>query len=186
MARVQMERTLVGQRLPGKVAFAATLLFPVLGAVCLLAPELVAEHLPHILGGVMLFVGAAAIVTVLMDRDSTPGKITVGTDIVMVVLGVVTLLNASESLNVIAVMWGLLGLEKAAAEIDEANAARGREGGWLAPLATGVLELVLGTMLLVAPLANLGHHVLLLGLELLVFPFHVHAKDGGPRVEVES
>lgn len=186
MARVQMERTLAGQRLPGKVAFAATLLFPVLGAVCLLAPELVAEHLPHILGSVMLFVGAADIVTDLLDRDSTPGKITVGTDIVMVVLGVVTLLNASESLNVIAVMWGLLGLEKAAAEIDEANAARGREGGWLAPLATGVFELVLGTMLLVAPLANLGHHVLLLGLELLVFPFHVHAKDGGPRVEVES
>ena len=186
MSRVEMERTLAGQRLPGKVAFAATLLFPLLGVVCLVASELVAEYLQHVLGSVMLFVGAADIVTDLLDRDSTPGKITVGTDVVMIVLGVVTLLNTSESLNVIAVMWGLLGLEKAAAEIDEANEARGRQGGWLAPLATGVFELVLGTMLLMAPLANLGHHVLLLGLELVVFPFHVHAKGAGPRVEIES
>lgn len=186
MSRVEMERTLAGQRLPGKVAFAATLLFPLLGVVCLVASELVAEYLPHVLGSVMLFVGAADIVTDLLDRDSTPGKITVGTDVVMIVLGVVTLLNTSESLNVIAVMWGLLGLEKAAAEIDEANEARGRQGGWLAPLAAGVFELVLGTMLLMAPLANLGHHVLLLGLELVVFPFHVHAKGAGPRVEIES
>lgn len=186
MSRVEMERTLAGQRLPGKVAFAATLLFPLLGVVCLVASELVAEYLPHVLGSVMLFVGAADIVTDLLDRDSTPGKITVGTDVVMIVLGVVTLLNTSESLNVIAVMWGLLGLEKAAAEIDESNEARGRQGGWLAPLATGVFELVLGTMLLMAPLANLGHHVLLLGLELVVFPFHVHAKGAGPRVEIES
>lgn len=186
MARVQMDRKPTDKRFSGKVAFAATLLFPILGAACLLAPELIAEHLPYVLGSVMLFVGAADIVTDLLDRDSTPGTITVGTDIVMVVLGAVTLLNTTESLNVIAVMWGLLGLEKAAAEIDEAHAARSRACGWLAPLATGVFELVLGTMLLMAPLANLGHHVLLLGLELVVFPFHVNAKDGAPHVEVES
>ena len=73
-------------------------------------------------------------------------------------------------------MWGLLGLEKAAREIDEAADARYTGKGWLVPLATGVFELALGTMLLISPLANLGHHVLLLGLELIVFPFHVHAE----------
>lgn len=170
-----MDRNPKGQKIPGKVAFAATLLLPILGVACLVIPEPVAEHLPHILGAVMLFVGAADIVTDLLDKGSVPGKITVGTDVVMIVLGIVTLLNTTESLNVIAVMWGLLGLEKAAHEIDESLEARASSGKWLMPLATGVFELVLGTMLLIAPIANLGHHVLLLGLELIVFPFHVHA-----------
>ena len=175
MSRVQMERHLAGQKLSGKVAFVATLLFPILGVACLLLSEQVAAHLPHILGAVMLFVGAADIFTDLLDKGSVPGKITVGTDVVMIVLGVVTLLNTTESLNVIAGRWGLLGLEKAAHEIDESLEARASSGKWLMPLATGVFELVLGTMLLIAPIANLGHHVLLLGLELIVFPFHVNA-----------
>lgn len=170
-----MDRTFADQKAPGRIAFMATLLFPILGVACLLLSEQVAEHLPHILGGVMLFVGAADIVTDVLNRNSDPGKITVGTDVVMIVLGIVTLLNTVESLNVIAIMWGLLGLEKAAREIDESLAARTAGGKWLVPLATGVFELVLGTMLLLAPMANLGHHVLLLGLELVVFPFHVHS-----------
>lgn len=151
MSRVQMERHLAGQKLSGKVAFVATLLFPILGVACLLLSEQVAAHLPHILGAVMLFVGAADIFTDLLDKGSVPDKITVGTDVVMIVLGVVTLLNTTESLNVIAVMWGLLGLEKAAHEIDESLEARASSGEWLVPLATGAFELVLGTMLLIAP-----------------------------------
>lgn len=177
MSHVKMDRSFANQKAPGRIAFVATLLFPILGVACLLLSEQVAEHLPHILGSVMLFVGVADIVTDLLDRDSAPGKITVGTDVVMIVLGVVTLLNTAESLNVIAVMWGLLGLEKAAREIDESLEARARGGKWVTPLATGAFELALGTMLLVAPLANIGHHVLLLGLELIVFPFHVHGAN---------
>ena len=180
MSRVQMERHLAGQKLSGKVAFVATLLFPILGVACLLLSEQVAAHLPHILGAVMLFVGAADIFTDLLDKGSVPDKITVGTDVVMIVLGVVTLLNTTESLNVIAVMWGLLGLENAAAEIDESLKAYAAGHRWIAPLASGIFELVLGTMLLLAPIANLGHHVLLLGLELVVYPFHVASHEGQP------
>ena len=184
ISRVHMERSFTGQRVPGRIAFIATLLFPLLGVACLLFSEPVAEHLPHILGAVMLFVGAADIVTDLLDRDSTPGKITVGTDVVMIVLGIVTLLNTRESLNVIAIMWGLLGLEKAAREIDESLAARTSGGGWVAPLITAMFELALGTMLLISPLASVGHHVLLLGLELVVFPFHVHTGPAGIEMDV--
>lgn len=184
MSRVQMDRSFANQKAPGRIAFIATLLLPILGVACLLFSEQVAEHLPHILGAVMLFVGAADIVTDLLDRDGTPGKITVGTDVVMIVLGVVTLLNTRESLNVIAIMWGLLGLEKAAREIDESLAAHASGAGWVAPLLTGAFELVLGAMLLISPLASVGHHVLLLGLELVVFPFHVHTAPAGIEVDV--
>ncbi len=120
MSHVQMDRSFADQKAPGRVAFVATLLFPVVGVACLRLSEQVAGYLPHILGGVMLFVGAADIVTDLSERNSEPGKITVGTDGVMIVLGIVMLLNTAE--------------------------------------------------------ANLGHHVLLLGLELIGVPFHVPAE----------
>ncbi len=51
---------------------------------------------------------------------------------------------------------------------------------WIAPLASGIFELVLGTMLLLAPIANLGHDVLLLGMELVVSPFHVASHEEQP------
>ena len=181
MSQIEIDRNPKGQKIPGKVAFVATLLLPILGAACLVMPEPVAEHLPHLLGGVMLFVGTADIVTDILERNSNPGKITVGTDVVMIVLGIVTLLNTHESLNVIAVMWGLLGLENAAAEIDESLKAHAAGHKWIAPFASGIFELVLGTMLLLAPIANLGHHVLLLGLELVVYPFHVANHEEQPK-----
>ena len=177
MSQIEIDRNPKGQKIPGKVAFVATLLLPILGAACLVMPE----PLPHLLGGVMLFVGTADIVTDILERNSNPGKITVGTDVVMIVLGIVTLLNTHESLNVIAVMWGLLGLENAAAEIDESLKAHAAGHKWIAPLASGIFELVLGTMLLLAPIANLGHHVLLLGLELVVYPFHVASHEEQPK-----
>ena len=136
MSQIEIDRNPKGQKIPGKVAFVATLLLPILGAACLVMPEPVAEHLPHLLGSVMLFVGAADIVTDILERNSNPGKITVGTDVVMIVLGIVTLLNTHESLNVIAVMWGLLGLENAAAEIDESLKAYAAGHKWIAPLAS--------------------------------------------------
>lgn len=189
LPHIEIDRNPKGQKIPGKVAFVATLLLPILGVACLVMPEPVAERLPLILGFVMLFVGVADIVTDILERNSNPGKITVGTDVVMIVLGVVTLFNTHESLNVIAVMWGLFGLENAASEIDESLRAHSKGGKWVAPLATGVFELVLGTMLLLAPIANLGHHVLLLGLELVVYPFHVgehEEKADGAQAEAKA
>lgn len=40
--------------------------------------------------------------------------------------------------------------------------------------------------LLMSPMANLGHHVLLLGLELILFPFHAHVGELGAKMRVES
>lgn len=179
MPHIQMDRSFKGERMPGRVAFIATSLLPVLGVVCLLFSEWVVGYLPNFLGGTMLFVGVADIVSDLFEGDAPSGKITVGADVVMIVLGIVTLLYTAESLNVIAVIWGLLGLGKASRKIDEAQFARKGGGGWLAPLATGVFDLALGSMLLISPLTSIGHHVLLLGLELITFPFHLRGRGSG-------
>ncbi len=79
MSQIEIDRKPKGPKIPGKVAFVATLLLPILGAACLVMPEPVAvafvatlllpilgaaclvmpepvaEHLPHLLGGVRAY-----------------------------------------------------------------------------------------------------------------------------------
>ena len=39
MSQIEIDRNPKGQKIPGKVAFVATLLLPILGAACLVMPE---------------------------------------------------------------------------------------------------------------------------------------------------
>ncbi|MFR3452144.1 MAG: hypothetical protein ACLTSX_12030 [Collinsella sp.] len=182
MSQIEIDRNPKGQKIPGKVAFVATLLLPILGAACLVMPEPVAEHLPHLLGGVMLFVGTADIVTDILERNSNPGKITVGTDVVMDRARYRHVAqHACESLNVIAVMWG------------PAGSGERRGGDRRVPEGVRCRPQVDRSARLLNFRAGARHHaaarahcqlgpsrVLLLGLELVVYPFHVASHEGQP------
>lgn len=170
---LQIERDSRHGNLSGGTAFAAALMLPAIGVACIFVPEFVASKLPYLLGGSMLLVGAADIITDAIDKEKGPGKISVGSDIVMIALGVVTMVNAGDSINFIAVVWGLLGLEKASNEFDAMIKARKSNDRWATPLAMGCFELLLGIMLLLDPLMSIGHHILLLGIELVTYPFRV-------------
>lgn len=90
-----------------------------------------------------------------------------GRAVVMCVLGGVILVQGHASISFVGVMWGLLGLYKAADEIDEVvHALKGRRPFAL-KLAFTVFEMVLAVLLIISPFANIEHHVLLLGLELI-------------------
>ena len=46
--------------------------------------------------------------------------------------------------------------------------------------------MVLGTLLITSPLANIEHHVLLLGIELILHPFAVHSDNGKTHLSAEA
>ena len=160
------------------------LLLPLVGVVCLAAPHTVMGWLPYVLGGAMALVGAADLVVDVRRPDQGTGRISPGMDVVLVVLGGMLAVRGEASLDAVGFMWGFFGLAKAAYELDEAFCLwRAREPMLLA-LGTAAFELVLGLLLVAAPLANIEHHVLLLGVELLVYPFRVHKVGGKTQVEV--
>jgi len=105
----------------------------------------------------------------------------------MCVLGGVILVQGHASISFVGVMWGLLGLYKAADEIDEVvHALKGRRPFAL-KLAFTVFEMVLAVLLIISPFANIEHHVLLLGLELIAYPFRIESGDSGKlTVETEA
>ena len=80
----------------------------------------------------------------------------------------------------------LLGLVKAAGEFDEIIADIKRKEPFVFSLALCVFELVLAVLLILNPFANIEHHLLLLGLELIVYPFKLHRERGKFVLEAEA
>ena len=49
-----------------------------------------------------------------------------------------------------------------------------------------VFELVLAVLLIWNPSANIEHHLILLGIELIVYPFKIHREQGRLKLEAEA
>lgn len=113
------------------------------------------------------------------DHEDNRSSRSVGTAIVMCVLGAVILFHGSTSISFVGVMWGLLGLYKAGEEFDEIiHRIRGGHR-FVFKLAFSVFELVLAVLLILHPFANIDHHMILLGLELITYPFKIDRADSG-------
>ena len=186
MARADSVADIKRQSIPGKAALIASLLFPLVGVACLAAPDAIMGSLPYILGCLMLLVGAADLATDFLDDEKETGSISQGSDIVMIVVGATLLFQGTALLHLVGVTWGFIGLSKATAELDEALHARRAKKPYVLVTLSGIIEMVLGTLLITSPLANIEHHVLLLGIELILHPFAVHSDNGKTHLSAEA
>lgn len=174
-----------------QVSVISLLLLPLLGLCCLLLPEASTMALPFVLGGLMAVSGIGGIVHAAAgatsDEEAGNQHAILGKAIVMSVLGIVILVQGHASISFVGVMWGLLGLYKAADEIDEVVHALRSRHPFVLKLAFTVFETVLAVLLIVSPFANIEHHVLLLGLELIAYPFRIESADSGKlTIETEA
>ena len=90
-------------------------------ALCIFFPSHVAGVLPFLLGGIMLIAGIVHGAAYLRDKrfleDEPQG---IGPDIILAVMGVAFLCAGSEAVGLMGVVWGIIGLRKAAGTIDQA------------------------------------------------------------------
>lgn len=174
-----------------QVSVISLLFLPLLGLCCLLLPEASTMALPFVLGGIMAVSGIGGIVHAAAgaasDEETDREHVILGKAIVMSVLGVVILVQGHASISFVGVMWGLLGLYKGADEIDEVVHALRNRRPFVLKLAFTVFEMVLAVLLIISPFANIEHHVLLLGLELIAYPFRIESGDSGKlTIETEA
>lgn len=169
-----------------QVAVISMLLLPVVGVCCLLFPEFAEEALPWYLGVPMVLSSVGSIVAVVRERDADAGRSSMGSAIVLCVLGLVIIVHGANSTMFIGIVWGLLGLFKAAREFDDIFSDIKQRKPFVVALAFCVFQLVLAVLLVVNPFANLEHHLILLGIELIVYPFKLHRTHGKLRIEAEA
>lgn len=169
-----------------KLAVIALMVLPFVGVGCLIFPQVAEEVLPYFLGVPMALSGIGSIVAVVREKDVEAGSKSVGSAIVLVVMGCVTMVHGAKSTMFIGIVWGLLGLYKAAGEFDEIIADIKDREPFVFSLAVCVFELVLAVLLILNPFANIEHHLILLGIELIIYPFKVHRERGKFVLETEA
>ena len=177
------------------ISLIATLFLVFIGISCLVIPELIVDTLPYLIGVPMAIGGIFGMISEFAGRPDPEGEIdsltdvvdrfTLGESLVMAVFGLVILFHAHEAVGFIGMFWGFMGLQDAAREIDETLHARRCGHPWLLGLAWTLFELSLAVFLVISPFANIEHHVLLLGLELITFPFHIDSEDGKNHLKAD-
>ena len=166
-----------------QVAVAFMLLLPIVGIFCLAFPALAEDALPLLLGVPMVLSGVGSIVAAARERDvptaaeapaaamsesavppaSTPPapasaqapEASMGAAIVRCVLGMVVIAHGGQSLTFIGIVWGVLGLDKAAGEFDDIFRDIRHHRPFALALAVCVFELVLAVLLIWNPSANI-------------------------------
>lgn len=139
------------------------------GAACVLLTQQVYHALPYILGVGMMVIGANHTVCGLWTKEyqNRETKLTAN-GIVYVALGLVILCHHADADAVIGSIWGVLGLMKGSEALNKSLYSLSQKEPFLASGIQAVIEVVLGFLLLIDPSSAVQHHVLLLGLELMM------------------
>lgn len=186
MTTIQSAKDIKESKLSTKVSIFAMFLLPFAGVGCLIFPTFVEEFLPWLLGAPMVFSGVGNIVAVVRERKADAGKKTMGSAIVMCILGLIIILHGTDNTLFIGTIWGLLGLVKAAGEFDDIFHSIRIKEPFALSLSVCIFELVLAILLILNPLANLEHHLILLGIQLIIYPFKLHREHGKLKIEAEA
>ena len=141
----------------------------ILGCICVFFTDRFYEKLPLLLGEVMVALGTVDVIRGFCTGEykKKETKLT-SNGIVNLLVGIVMLRLKSDSYILIGAIWGTLGLLKGSEELNKAICAIAGKEPFVRELLSAVIELVLGILLLLEPDGNLHHHIVILGLELIV------------------
>ncbi len=152
-----------------EISCGLALLMVVLGIICVFFTDLFYEKLPFFLGEIMIALGTIDTIRGIRIKEykKRETKLT-SNGIVYFLLGIVILYFKSNSYMIIGAIWGTLGLLKGSEVLNKAICAIAEKEHFLKELVEAVVELVLGILLLLEPDGNLHHHIMILGLELII------------------
>lgn len=127
----------------------------VLGVALMAWPEVVLGIFPPLLGAVLALAGAIGLAHSLAMRShlARPGAKLLQS-VLQVVVGIIFMVKRDFSLGFLAVLFGLYVLASSVIRLGEATAAARAKQPWAGALADGLMQLVLGVLLLFAPFSQ--------------------------------
>lgn len=139
------------------------------GTICILFADKLFSLLPFIIGIPMVSVAAVffALSVIRKEYNTLETSHTAGA-IVVLVMGVMILINGSESIGVIAVTWGIFGLVRGTKELNHAIYKFCRKEKFTAMLLRSCTEIVLAALLMFRPFQKITVHIVILGAELIL------------------
>ena len=144
------------------------IIFPIIGAVCLLIPKHVVGSLPYLLGVSMLMACASFVYSYVKNHDDTDRfSENLSFGFMMGIMGVFFLIEGQKSLGAIGTTWAIIGIIKASRSLELLIKALRNHRGWSALAFEFCVRLGLALLLLFDPFEHITAHIAILGLELI-------------------
>lgn len=139
------------------------------GLLCLLFSHKITELLPTICGSIIVVKGLFNfIVEFKNDGHKNLENIDFEKSIISIAIGAGILFRQQDSLFLIGVFWGLEGLSHSLKLLNELFYRMHNNKKYFLLLIETVIEFALSMLLIFEPYHSVGHHIILLGLELLL------------------
>ena len=145
--------------------------FVALGIVLILFPDRIAEYAPHIVGVALILY---SVVNISMELRFPESTISLGDAVVRGVLGVILLLETSQAIAILSIVWAVLSLNDVAEEINDFYRTRKFR---LIGAVSIVLTIIFSAMLMLDPFGHFVFHIRILGLEMIAETFIRRRED---------
>lgn len=138
------------------------------GLICLIYGEKLLSLLPIICGGILLVKGLIQLAEGIANKDyASLEKTSLEKSFISIFIGIGVLVKRSDALFIVGMFWGLHGLIKSANYLNIALYNFFNKDKWLFILIKAIVEFSLSLVLIFDPFGKVGHHIVILGLELI-------------------
>lgn len=149
-----------------KACWVMAIILILLGSICICFPKKIVSILPYLFGGFVLVAGIVAIVHGfrIKEYEDVETNIT-SRGMIAFVIGMVILMHHSDALILIGAIWGIKGLSASVKNLNLMIYHLHKKERIRIELIELIIEFPLAMLLLLDPIGNLPHHILILGLE---------------------
>lgn len=138
------------------------------GIICLVYSEKLIGLLPIVCGIILLIKGLVQFIEGIKDKDYLSlEKMNLEKSFISISIGIGVLVRGKEALFIVGMFWGLHGLIKAANYLNVALYNFFNKDKWIGILIKSIIEFSLSFVLVFDPFGKIGHHITILGLELI-------------------
>lgn len=145
-----------------------SILFAVIGLLCVLFPRQITAALPCVLGGAMAIAGVVCAASCFRGGGERAARSEeLGRSLVLLVVGLVCALHGEQAVGPLGTTWAIIGLRKASKSLSRALSDPRKGLPFFAQMTEFLIRLTLSVLLLLDPMGKFETHVLILGLELI-------------------
>lgn len=158
----------IKKRLAKIVKTVYRILLPVLGLICIIASKKVILWLPAALGGIMILTGLGNAFFDVKDKKYLDPHEIKASSLILTVMGICFILGGEQTIPLMGITWGLLGLQEVNEELKEILSARSQKLPWKKKGICTLFKLILSLALIFEPLEKFRFHIVLLGIEIII------------------
>lgn len=151
-----------------KLEYVSPILVIISGIFCIIFKEHLVYLLPLIFGCLLFVIGIILFIEGIIYKEyANLEKTHLEKSFAIMTLGICILLKQNNALFLIGTFWGLYGFVNSSNHFNIAFYNFHKKNNWAIPLLEGLIEFILASILIFDPFSHLGHHIFILGLELV-------------------